>query len=136
MMSNKEDNITWALERCRNLLKSQDISPKVVDIEWDNALMNVVDTIFPKDTALLCEFHINKNVKEKCKPDCKVKDLKVKDGKNIKSKDVAKNVMDVWAAIVGYDTYHTYLDNCNQYKIVPSKFFKFLEYVETTFWDR
>jgi len=81
MMYEKEDNITWAIERCRNLLKSQDISPKIVIIEWDNALINVVDTIFLKVTAMLCEFHINKNVKEICKPDCKVKDLKANDEK-------------------------------------------------------
>jgi len=43
--------------------------------------MNVVDTIFPKDTALLCEYHIERNVRAKCKTDCNVKDLKGKDGK-------------------------------------------------------
>lgn len=36
--------------------------------------------------------------------DCKDKDLKLKDGKEIKSKDVRKTVMDAWEAIVQSDT--------------------------------
>jgi hypothetical protein len=30
VMHEKEDNVTWTLERCRDLLKSKDISSKVV----------------------------------------------------------------------------------------------------------
>lgn len=47
MMYEKEDNIICALEICRDMLNSKDISPKVVVTTWDNSLMNVVDTVFP-----------------------------------------------------------------------------------------
>lgn len=46
IMYEKGDNVTWALEMCRDLLNSKDISPKVVVTDRDNALMNVVDIVF------------------------------------------------------------------------------------------
>jgi len=58
VMSDKEDNVSWALERCCELLHSKAIYPKVIVTDRDNALMNVVDTIFPEVTAMLCEYHI------------------------------------------------------------------------------
>ena len=36
-------------------------------IDKDLALMNAVKTVFPECTNLLCMFHIDKNVKAKCK---------------------------------------------------------------------
>ena len=39
----------------------------VIVTNRDLALMNVVKTIFPESTNLLCRFHIDKNVKAKCK---------------------------------------------------------------------
>jgi hypothetical protein len=56
--------------------------------------------IFPKATTLMCVYHIRKNVRSKCKTYYKVKDLKVKNGKEIKSKDVVKAIMDAWKNIV------------------------------------
>ena len=93
MMSEKEDNVTWALERCREWLDSKDLYPRVVVTDRDNALMNVVDTVFPKATALLCEYHIERNVRVKCKMDCKVKDLKGNDEKEIKPNSKVKTIM-------------------------------------------
>ncbi len=54
MMSEKEDNVTWALERCCDLLKYKDICPKVLVTDRDNDLINVVDIIFPNAIVLLC----------------------------------------------------------------------------------
>jgi len=34
MISQKEDNVTWALERCRELLNSKAIYPRVVVTNW------------------------------------------------------------------------------------------------------
>jgi hypothetical protein len=93
MMSEKEDNVNWDLESCRELLHSKVIYPKVVVTDRDNASMNVVDTVFPEATTLLCEYHIERNVREKCKTDCKVNGLKGKDGKEIKPSEVVKTVM-------------------------------------------
>nr|ABN08127.1 hypothetical protein MtrDRAFT_AC155880g27v2 [Medicago truncatula] len=47
MMSKKEDNVTWTLERCRELLHSKAIYPKVVVTDWDNALMKCCRYHFP-----------------------------------------------------------------------------------------
>jgi len=94
--------------------------------------MNVLDTVFPDASTLLCEYHIESSVREKCMKDYKVKDLKSKDGKEIKSSEVVKRVMVVWEAIVNSVTKELYIDNCNRLKVVCYTFPKFLEYVETT----
>ncbi|KAL5194311.1 hypothetical protein HKD37_20G056408 [Glycine soja] len=58
---------TWALERFRGNFLRRDTIPQVIVTDKDSALMNVVKTIFLESTNLLCRFHINKNVKTKCK---------------------------------------------------------------------
>jgi len=40
--------------------------------------MNFVVIVLPEATALLCGYHIERNVQVKCKTDCKVKDLKAR----------------------------------------------------------
>jgi len=47
MMSKRQDNVNWDLERCRELLHSKDLYPKVVVTNRDNALINVVEKGFP-----------------------------------------------------------------------------------------
>jgi len=93
MMSERQDNVNWALERCRELLHSKNLYPKVVVTDHDNALINVVEKVFPDATTLLCSYHIGQNVRAKCKLDCKVKDLKGKNGEAIKPVLVVKTVM-------------------------------------------
>ncbi|XP_058732804.1 uncharacterized protein LOC131604376 [Vicia villosa] len=44
-----------------------DFCPQVILTDRDLALMKAIETVFPKTTNLLCQFHINKNVKSKCK---------------------------------------------------------------------
>ncbi|KAH1225852.1 Protein FAR1-RELATED SEQUENCE 6 [Glycine max] len=61
------NNIVWALERFRGLFLRNDRLPVVIVIDRDLSLMNAVKTVFPKCTNLLCRFHIDKNVKAKCK---------------------------------------------------------------------
>ncbi|KAL5147475.1 PKS-NRPS hybrid synthetase [Glycine soja] len=51
-------------ERVNNL---RDAFPGVIVTDRDQALMNAVKDVFPECTNLLCIFHINKNVKAKCK---------------------------------------------------------------------
>jgi hypothetical protein len=55
MPSEKEDNFVCALEKCRELLKCQD-HPNIVVTYQDVALMNIVDRVSPKPTALLVGF--------------------------------------------------------------------------------
>ena len=61
------NNIVWALERFRGLFLRNDRLLVVVVTDRDLALMNAVKTVFPECTNLLCRFHIDKNVKVKCK---------------------------------------------------------------------
>jgi len=61
------NNIFWALQRFRGLFLRCDALLEVIVIEKDITLMNAVKIVFPKATNLLCRFHINKNVKTKCK---------------------------------------------------------------------
>ncbi|KAL5176765.1 Protein FAR1-RELATED SEQUENCE 5 [Glycine soja] len=61
------NNVVWALERFRGLFLKCDSLPVVIVTDRDLALMNAVKTMFPECTNLLCWFHIDKNVKTKCK---------------------------------------------------------------------
>src|SRR4051812_8468770 len=63
----KEDNFTWALGICKSLLVDQKTMPSFIVIDRDNALINVVDTVFPTSTALLCRYQITCNVRSKLK---------------------------------------------------------------------
>jgi len=61
------NNVVWALERFQGLFLRRDGLPIVIVTDRDLALMNAVKTVFPECTNLLCRFHIDKNVKAKCK---------------------------------------------------------------------
>ncbi|KAH1221362.1 Protein FAR1-RELATED SEQUENCE 5 [Glycine max] len=61
------NNVIWALERFRGLFLRRDALPGVIVTDRNLTLMNVIKTIFPGCTNLLCRFHIDKNVKAKCK---------------------------------------------------------------------
>jgi len=101
----------------------------------DNALINVVVEVFPKATTLLCSYHIGQNVRARCKLDCKVKDVKGKNGEAIKPASVVKTVMAAWMDIVDSETEEAYIDNWTRFKVVYAKFPKFLDYVEKTILD-
>jgi len=135
MMSERQDYVNWALERCREMLHSKDLYPKVVVTDRDNALINVVEKVFPNAITLLCSYHIGQNVRAKCKLDCKVKDLKGKNGEAIKPALVVKTVMAAWLDSVDSKTEEAYIDNWTRLKVVCTKFPKFLDYVEKTILD-
>ncbi|KAL5193526.1 Protein FAR1-RELATED SEQUENCE 5 [Glycine soja] len=61
------NNLVWALQWFRGLFLKRDVLPGVIVTDRDQALMNAVKDVFPECTNLLCSFHINKNVKVKCK---------------------------------------------------------------------
>jgi len=61
------NNVVWALERFQGIFLRFDAIPQVIIIDRDSTLMNAVKTLFPESTNLLCRFHIDKNVKAKCK---------------------------------------------------------------------
>ncbi|KAH1228521.1 Protein FAR1-RELATED SEQUENCE 8 [Glycine max] len=61
------NNVVWALEWFRGLFLVRDTLPRIIIIDRDLALMNAEQIVFPECTNLLCRFHIDKNVKAKCK---------------------------------------------------------------------
>ncbi|KAH1242445.1 PKS-NRPS hybrid synthetase [Glycine max] len=61
------NNLLWALQRFRGLFLKRYALPRVIVTDRDQTLMNAVKAVFPDCTNLLCSFHINKNVKAKCK---------------------------------------------------------------------
>ncbi|KAH1246529.1 hypothetical protein GmHk_06G016600 [Glycine max] len=58
--------LTWITFSAGLFLK-RDALPRVIVTGRDLALMNAVKIVFPECTNLLCRFHIDKNVKAKCK---------------------------------------------------------------------
>jgi DNA-directed RNA polymerase subunit L len=98
----QEDNFTWTLEMLVGLLSSKLNMPKMVVTDRDNALMNVVAKVLPETNAILCYFHIGKNIRAKCitnfrvkaKPkDVKVDEKEAKETKEEKHSDVVDKIM-------------------------------------------
>ena len=58
------NNVVWALEQFRGIFLRCDSLPGVIVTGRDLALMNAIKIVFPKCTNLLCNFHINKNVRQ------------------------------------------------------------------------
>ena len=81
------NNIVWALERFQGLFLRHDHLHVVIVTNRDLALMNAVKTVFPECSNLLCRFHINKNVKAKCKS-------------SIGQKHAWEYVMDAWGSLI------------------------------------
>jgi len=67
MEGERLNNVVWALQRFQGLFMKVDALPRVIVTNRDLSLMNAVKTVFPDATNLLCQFHIDKNVKAKCK---------------------------------------------------------------------
>ncbi|XP_058742559.1 PKS-NRPS hybrid synthetase cheA-like [Vicia villosa] len=67
MESEQTETFCWVLDKLKQLFIKQDDCPQVILTDRDLALMKAIETVFPKTTNLLCRFHINKNVKSKCK---------------------------------------------------------------------
>ena len=61
------NNVVWALEQFRDIFMRCDAITQVIVSSRNSTLMNVVKTVFPKATNLSCRFHIDKNMKAKCK---------------------------------------------------------------------
>ncbi|XP_058742218.1 PKS-NRPS hybrid synthetase cheA-like [Vicia villosa] len=61
------ETFCWVLDKLKQLFIKQDNCPQVILTDRDLALMKAIETIFPKTANLLCRFHINKNVKSRCK---------------------------------------------------------------------
>ncbi|XP_050918616.1 uncharacterized protein LOC127136054 [Lathyrus oleraceus] len=98
--SEKKENVTWTLKVCLEMLKDQEEIPKVIVIDRDTSLMNSVAKVFPNLYALLCRYHITKNVKRWVKPAVGMKHIKAKDGKMVNEGMTVEQIMDAWKHIV------------------------------------
>ena len=67
LAAEKENNFLWALDKLKGLFFRVDSYPRVVVCDRDISLMNAIRIVFPEAYNLLCRFHIDKNVKAKCK---------------------------------------------------------------------
>jgi hypothetical protein len=123
----KEDNFIWALETCKSLLKSKDTFPKVIVTDRDKSLMNAVPIVFPNSSALVCRYHVAKNVRAKFKAFCGAKE---------KNLDQLLNTLTFqWESIVQSSSEESYISAVAEFRKVFEKYPNFLNYVETTVLD-
>ena len=101
------NNIVWALEWFRSIFMRRDTIPQVIVIDKDSTLTNAVKTVFPKSTNLLCQFHIDKNVKAKCKT-------------LVSHKNAWDYVMKVWKSLVDCPSEQEFDDCLIKFEIVCS----------------
>jgi len=87
MTSEKKDTFTWALHMLLKLLNPNSDMPKVVVTDRDTTMMNVVENVIPDSSAILCYFHVGKNVRANIITNCKVK-------QNVVVVDGQKNIVD------------------------------------------
>ncbi|KAK2398613.1 protein FAR1-RELATED SEQUENCE [Trifolium repens] len=127
LTNEREDNFKWALEACRSLLKNNDGMPKVIVTDRDKSLMNAVETVFPRSTALVCRYHVFKNVRAKLKDLCKAKDKKLD--------DLLETLRLEWDSLVESSSEEEYGHAVVKFRRVFEKFPKFLNYVEETVLD-
>ncbi|XP_068504159.1 protein FAR-RED IMPAIRED RESPONSE 1-like [Phaseolus vulgaris] len=95
LASERHHNFVWALEKLKGLFLRVDSYPKVVVSDRDIALMNAINVVFPEAANLLCRFHIDKNVKAKCKM-------------IVYPKVAWDQVMESWGAIVDCENVESY----------------------------
>ncbi|KAH1226997.1 hypothetical protein GmHk_10G027358 [Glycine max] len=113
------NNIVWALERFQGLFLRIDRLPVVIVTDRDLALMNVVKTVFPECTNLLCRFHIDKNVKTKCKS-------------LISQKNVWDYVMNNWGTLVNCPSEQEFAESLQKFQIACSPWPMFVDYINDT----
>ena len=85
----------------------------------DLALMNAVKYVFTEASSLLCQFHIDKNVKVKCKT-------------YISPKEAWDQVMDAPGSVKDYPSQSEYKGRVKMFGIVCSPWEYFVEYVKNT----
>ena len=113
------NNIVWALERFRGIFLRRDALPRVIVTNKDLALMNTVKTIFPELTNLLCQFHIDKNVKAKCNI-------------VVGQKNSWDYVMEAWGSLVDCPCKQDFNECLMKFEVTCSPWPMFVDYVKQT----
>ncbi|KAL5170223.1 hypothetical protein HKD37_11G031978 [Glycine soja] len=89
--------------------------PVVIVTDRDLALMNAVKTMFLECTNLLCRFHIDKNVKAKCKS-------------LIDQKNAWDYLMDNWGTLVDCPSEQQFVESLQKFQIACSPWPMFVDY--------
>ncbi|KAL5137778.1 Protein FAR1-RELATED SEQUENCE 5 [Glycine soja] len=97
----------------------RDALPGVIVTDRDQALMNAVKDVFPECTNLLCIFHINKNVKAKCKS-------------LIAQKNAWDFVMDYWGSLTDCPLEQQFDECLKKFEIACAPWPMFVDYVKET----
>jgi len=119
LLSNeRENNFVWALQKLKGLFVTVDY-PEVIVCDRDLALMNAISIVFPEVHNLLCRFHINKNVKARCK--MLVNTTKAWDA-----------IMEAWGNIIDSTNVHFFEDFVKDFEILCEPWPLFVEYVKKT----
>ncbi|KAL5149611.1 PKS-NRPS hybrid synthetase [Glycine soja] len=113
------NNLVWALQRFRGLFLKRDALPGVIVTDRDQTLMNAVKDVFPECTNLLCIFHINKNVKAKCKS-------------LIAQKNVWDYVMDCWGSLTDCPLEQQFDEYLKKFEVACTSWLIFVDYVKET----
>ncbi|XP_068492204.1 uncharacterized protein [Phaseolus vulgaris] len=115
----KEKNFIWALQKFRGSLLTSHVGPEVIVCDRDLALMNAINIVFPKARNLLCRFHINKNVKAKCKM-------------LVDSVEAWEVVMDSWRTIIDCTYIAKFDEFIKSFETIFSPWPLLVEYVKNT----
>ncbi|GAU32028.1 hypothetical protein TSUD_147240 [Trifolium subterraneum] len=130
LTNEKEDNFIWALDQLRSLVRNEGSLPKVILTDRDTALMNVVAQVFPTSAALVCRFHVEKNVSTK------IKELvKVRHGEDVQAAIVWENVENAFKHLLTSATIDVYGDRLMEFRELCKKWPRFLRYIEETVLD-
>ncbi|KAH1194130.1 Protein FAR1-RELATED SEQUENCE 5 [Glycine max] len=113
------NNLVWALQRFRGLFLKRDALPGVIVTDRDQTLINAVKDVFPECTNLLCNFHINKNVKAKCKS-------------LIVQKNAWDYVMDCWGSLTDCPSEQQFDECLKKFEIACAPWPMFVDYVKET----
>ncbi|KAL5129011.1 PKS-NRPS hybrid synthetase [Glycine soja] len=110
------NNVVWALQQFYGLFMRVDALPRVIVTYKDLSLMNAVKIVFPDAMNLLCRFHIDKNVKTKCKI-------------LVAQKNAWNYVMEAWESLVDYPCESFFYEYLKNFEMVCSPWPMFVDYV-------
>ncbi|KAH1250258.1 hypothetical protein GmHk_05G013446 [Glycine max] len=104
------------LNHFRGLFMIVDALPGVIFHDRDLSLMNAVKTVLPDATNLLCQFHIDKNMKAKCKT-------------LVAQKNAWDYVMEAWGSLVDCPCESSFDEYLKNFEMTCFQWLMFVNYV-------
>lgn len=103
---------------CKSMLKDKKNMAQFIITDRDIALMNSVATVFPTSSALLCKYHIIKNVRSRVKHVVGTKQVKCDYDKIVKLDVVVEKIVDAWNCIINSSTKELYVSSVLHFRSV------------------